>query len=73
MHQTEMLYYKDVILPSKPESGRMLDDLGNLTEWAGVASSGERGFAVIARAIVEEAWRLDEELRFQLKAMLDVA
>lgn len=68
-----MLYYKDVILPTKPERGRMLDDLGNLTESAGIASAGETGFALIAKAIVEEAWRLDEGLRFQLKAMLDAA
>ena len=68
-----MLYYKDVVLPSKPEKGRMLDDLGNLTKSAGAASAGERGFALIAKAIVEEAWRLDERLRLQLKTMLDTA
>ena len=51
----------------------MLDDLGNLTESAGAASAGERGFALIAKAIVEEAWRLDERLRLQLKTMLDTA
>jgi hypothetical protein len=68
-----MLYYKDVILPTKPRSGRLLDDHGNLAESAGAASAGEIGFALIAKAIVEEAWRLDEGLRFHLKAMLDAA
>jgi hypothetical protein len=51
----------------------MLDDLGNLTESAVNASAGEVGFALVAKAIVEEAWRLDEGLRFQLKSMLDAA
>ena len=68
-----MLYYKDVVLPNKPERGRMLDDFGNLTESAETASAGEVGFALIAKVIVDKAWRLDEGLRFQLKAMLDAA
>ena len=68
-----MLYYQDIVLPSKPENGRMIDDHGRLTEAAELASAGERGFALVAKAIVEEAWRFDEGLRFRLKAMLDAA
>lgn len=51
----------------------MLDDKGNLTESAYHASSGETGFALIAKVIVEEAWRLDDSLIDKLKQLLDAA
>lgn len=68
-----MLYYKDVIFPTSASRGRMLDDEGNLTDDARCASSGELGFARIAKAIVEEAWRLDDSLICKLKQMLDAS
>lgn len=68
-----MLYYKDVIFPKSRTEIRMLDDQGHLSEAAWTASAGETGYALIAKVIVDEAWRLDEGLRRHLKDMLDVA
>lgn len=68
-----MIHYKDVIFPTSAARGRMLDDAGQLTDEAWNASAGETGYALIAKAIVDEAWRLDDGLRLRLKQMLDAA
>jgi hypothetical protein len=68
-----MLSFSDVLFPKSAHPGRMLDDKGELTDMACMASSGEIGYALIARAIVEYGYRLDQSVRERLKDMLDRA
>lgn len=66
-----MIYFKDVIHPTRPSHGSMIKDNGELHDACWAASSGELAFALIGKVIVEQAWRMDSSLREQLKDLLD--
>ncbi|WP_085318448.1 hypothetical protein [Derxia lacustris] len=68
-----MLQYHDITSPLPHSSRRLLDDNGELAESLSTASRGLVSYALVAKAIVEHTWRLDDDLRAALKDLIDRA